>query len=186
VAGKTGGVMTMVLRPGESVDDLLGSQSGGCPRCGGPLRRWGHGRWRVVRDGKGEWGFRPGRLRCADCRVTQVVLPAEVLVRRRDSVAVVGRAWRAFAGGAGARQVARRLAVPLETVRGWQRRLRELARLLYGPARPGQRSPLRLALEHVVAQARLVGWGGQGDSWRFVAYWSQGRLLSGTGFLNTS
>jgi hypothetical protein len=177
--------MTMVLRPGESVDDLL-SAARGCPRCGGRLRRWGHGRWRVVRDGRAAWGFRPGRLRCADCGVTQVVLPADVLVRRRDAVAVVGRAWRAFAGGAGARQVARRLAVPLETVRGWQRRLRALARIRYGPARPGDRDQLGRALEHVVAGASRAGWRTEGDLWRFAAYWSQGRLLTDAGFLNTS
>ena len=115
----------MVLRPGQSFEDLLRRANGSCPRCGGLLRRWGQARWRVVRDaGAANRRFRPRRVRCARCRVTQVVLPPEVLLRRRDSVAVVGEAWRCFAGGAGSRRVARLLGVPVETVRGWLRRLR--------------------------------------------------------------
>src|ERR1700677_2469583 len=99
--------MTMVLRAGESLDDLVVTGNDSCPGCGGALRRWGQARWRVVRSPDGDWGFRPSRVRCADCGVTQVVLPADVLVRRRDAVVVVGRAWRSFAGGSGARRVAR-------------------------------------------------------------------------------
>jgi hypothetical protein len=178
--------MTMVLRPGESMDDLVGPEAGACPGCGGPLRRWGHGRWRALRGGEGEPGFRPGRLRCGGCGVTHVVLPAEGLLRRRDAVAVVGRAWRAFASGAGARQVARRLGVPMETVRGWQRRLRALARVLYGPPRGSGRDQLRRALARTVNEATRAGWHGETDLWRFVAYRTQGRLLSPTGGSNTS
>lgn len=168
-----------MLRPGESVDDLVGSDAGSCPRCGGPLRRWGHGRWRVVR-GLDPSGFRPGRVRCADCRVTQVVLPADVLVRRRDAVAVVGRAWRAFARGAGARRVAQRLDVPMETARGWLRRLRALARVLSTRSRAaaGDPSGLGWALARVEEKAAAAGWEGELGLWRFAAYSSQGRLLA--------
>ena len=72
--------MTMVLRTGESVEDLVSTGNGSCPGCGGTLRKWGQARWRVIRDLDGEWGLRPSRVRCRDCGVTHVVLPAEVLV----------------------------------------------------------------------------------------------------------
>jgi hypothetical protein len=172
--------MTIVLRPGESVENLVATGNGSCPRCGGALRRWGQARWRVVRGSDGESGFRPGRVRCADCRVTQVVLPPEVLVRRRDAMAVVGLAWRSFAGGAGARRVARLLGVPMETVRGWLRRLRALARVMSARMRGSDRQYLEWALASVVAEAIGAGCHSEGDLWRFVAYRSQGRLLCNT------
>src|ERR1019366_8849925 len=124
--------MTMVLRPGEPLEDLVVTPNASCPRCSGPLRRWGQARWRVIRDGgAGDFRCRPGRVRCAHCGVTQVVLPADMLLRRRDSVAVIGKAWRCFAGGTGSRRVARLLGVPTETVRGWLRHLRALAQAIY-------------------------------------------------------
>ena len=169
--------MTMVLRPGESFEDLVATPNGSCPRCAGPLRRWGQARWRVVRDGSaGNRRFRPGRVRCARCGVTQVVLPPDMLLRRRDSVAVIGEAWRCFAGGAGSRRVAHLLGVPTETVRGWLRRLRMVARTIFGAIGGTAQDQLRWALTSVVTQA-----GGRGvDLWRSVAYRSQGRLLSDT------
>jgi hypothetical protein len=174
----------MVLRPGDSVDDLVGAVTGSCPACGGPLQKWGHGRRRAVR-GTDLGAFRPPRVRCVECRVTQVVLPAEVLVRRRDAVAVVGRAWRSFAAGAGARLVARRLDVPMETARGWQRRLGVLARVMANRSSPGNRRPpgnrrqqLGWALSRLEAEARAAGWHGEVDLWRFASWSSQGRLLS--------
>jgi hypothetical protein len=168
--------MTMVLRPGESVNDLIGGGAGSCPQCGGPLQKWGHGRRRVVR-GTDPAGFRPPRVRCVDCRVTQVVLPADVLVRRRDAVVVVGRAWRSFAAGAGARLVARRLDVPMETVRGWLRRLRTLAPVMAVRSRPG-RLRLSQALASVEAGAHAAGWRHEVDIWRYASWSTQGRLLS--------
>ena len=161
-----------------------------CPRCTGPLHRWGQARWRVFRDGgAGDRRFRPRRVRCGQCGVTQVVLPAEMLVRRRDSVAVVGEAWRSFAAGAGSRRVARDLGVPPGTVRGWLRRLRVVADARYsrsGDGRSGDvrsgASPadhLRWALAFVDAEAGAAGCI-EADVWRFVAYRSQGRLLSNT------
>lgn len=184
--------MTIVLRSGESVENLIKTGNGSCPACGGALRRWGQARWRVIRASNGEWGFRPSRVRCAACGVTQVVLPADVLVRRRDGVAVVGRAWRSFAGGSGARRVARQLHLPMGTVRGWLRRLRELVRLRYGTGpgsgggagargvRGSDLHGLGRALTYVVAEADRNGCHQEGDLWRFVAYRSQGRLLCNT------
>jgi hypothetical protein len=168
----------MVLRPGESVDDLVRTVTGSCPACAGPLQKWGHGRPRVVR-GYALGAFRPPRVRCVDCRVTQVVLPADVLVRRRDAVAVVGRAWRSFAAGAGARLVARRLDVPMETARGWQRRLGLLARVMAGgAAAPDRRQQLGRALSVVEAAADAAGWHGEVALWWFASWSSRGRLLS--------
>jgi hypothetical protein len=174
--------MTMMLRPGQSVDDLVESETGSCPVCGGPLRKWGYSRWRLVR-GAGPTGFRPARVRCVDCKVTQVVLPADVLVRRRDAVAVVGRAWRFFAEGTGVRQVAGHVEVPMETVRGWLRRLRQLAQVMLGWSRsptPGVagRPELRRALALLEADAATAGWLGETDLWRFASYRSGGKLLS--------
>jgi hypothetical protein len=167
----------MVLRPGQSFEDLLATpKNQSCPRCAGPLRRWGQARWRIVRDGGGDRRFRPGRVRCSRCGVTQVVLPPDVLLRRRDSVAVIGEAWRCFAGGAGSRQVAHLLGVPAETVRGWLRRLRMLARAIFGEVGGSARDQLRWALTSVVTQAGRRG----ADLWQWVAYRSQGRLLSNT------
>jgi hypothetical protein len=51
-----------------------------------------------------------------------VLLPVLVLVRRADTVAVIGRALLAKAAGAGHRRVAVLLDRPVSTVRGWLRR----------------------------------------------------------------
>jgi hypothetical protein len=60
-----------------------------------------------------------------------VLLPVGVLVRRADTVAVVGAALVRAASGWGYRWVAERLGRAAETVRGWLRRFRERA----GPLR---------------------------------------------------
>jgi hypothetical protein len=133
-----------------------------------------------VRDSARNWDLRPSRVRCRGCGVTQVVLPPEVLVRRRDAVVVVAQAWRSFAAGAGARPVARLLGVPMETVRGWLRRLRGLAGTMYRTSRGDHGDRLRRALAYVEAAAYRAGWKAEDDVWRFVAYRSQGRLLCNT------
>jgi hypothetical protein len=53
-----------------------------------------------------------------------------MLLRRADSVEVVGRALTAKAAGRGARPIAARLCLPLSTVRGWLRRFASRAELL--------------------------------------------------------
>ena len=171
--------MTMVLRPDQSADDLVAAGNRACPRCAGQLRRWGQARWRDVRGLTGAAGLRPPRVRCRDCGATQVVLPAEVLLRRRDAAVVIGEAWRRAAGGAGARRVARAVGVPLETVRGWLRRLRAIARERNPTAAPAG-GLLRRELAAWDARARAAGWTAEPDIWRFAAHASQGRLLSNT------
>jgi ribosomal protein S27AE len=172
--------MTIVLFPGQSVSDLVGLANQSCPDCGGPLRRWGHARWRVVRDPTGDWRHQPARVRCGRCGVSQVVLPAEVLVRRRDAVAVTGRAWRLFAAGAGSRRAAKLLGLPVGTVRAWLRRLRAGARAREGPAASSDVGELGRALAFVESEARRAGWGAEPGLWRFVAWRSEGCLLSNT------
>ena len=172
--------MTMVLRPDESVDDLVAAGNSACPRCGGTLRRWGRARWRPVRGLEDQPGLRPARVRCAGCQVTQVVLPSDVLVRRRDATVVIGRAWAAFASGAGARRVSAMVGVPMETARGWLRRLRAIVRARYGEQVAGTGEGLRRALASWVARAADAGWTDTADVWRYAAHRTQGGLLANT------
>jgi hypothetical protein len=64
--------------------------------------------------------------------VTHVLLPVFVLVRRADTVEVIGAAVAARAGGGGVRMIAAWLGRPVETVRGWLRRLAGRLELVRG------------------------------------------------------
>jgi hypothetical protein len=117
---------------GVGVERRLAGGGLACPGCRGRLRPWGHGRVRVVRDdGEVRWRLRPRRARCAGCGCTHVLLPVGVLVRRADTVAVIGAALVRAAQGWGYRRVAVRVGRAAETVRGWLRRFRQRA----GPLR---------------------------------------------------
>ncbi len=107
---------------------LLGGELG-CPvsGCRGRLGPWGWARGRMVRGEVGVVGLRPRRARCGQCRVTHVLLPASVLLRRADEVTVIGAALLAKAGGCGHRRIATRLGRPASTVRGWLRRIGAVA-----------------------------------------------------------
>jgi hypothetical protein len=107
----------------ERVERMLGEGSLCCPVCGGWLARWGYALERVV-FGLGRRGraVRPRRSRCTACRVTHVLLPARLLLRRPDEAPVIGAALAAAARGHGHRLAARELGVPEGTVRGWLRR----------------------------------------------------------------
>ena len=64
-----------------------------CPRCRGVLRPFGNGRTRTVRGvGSDTVTVTPRRARCADCEVTQILLPTELVVRRADSTEAIGNA----------------------------------------------------------------------------------------------
>jgi hypothetical protein len=104
------------------VDQLLTGGELRCPDCAGELRPWGHARERGVRDESCVVVLRPRRSWCSQCGCTHVLLAASMLVRRADTVAVIGRALLAKAAGAGHRRVAALLDRPVSTVRGWLRR----------------------------------------------------------------
>lgn len=98
-----------------------------CPGCGGVLGPWSFARRRFVRSEAGPVELRPRRGRCRGCAKTQVLLPDVLLCRRVDTVAVIGRAVMAAAGGAGCRRAALVVGRPVSTVRGWLRRFRSVA-----------------------------------------------------------
>lgn len=104
------------------VDRLLVGGELRCPDCVGELRPWGHARERGVRDEATLVIVRPRRSSCSQCRSTHVLLPDSTLVRRADTVAVIGQALLAKAGGSGHRSIAALLGRPVSTVRGWLRR----------------------------------------------------------------
>jgi hypothetical protein len=100
----------------------------GCPGCGRPLRPWGHARERTVRDTGGTLlAIRPDRALCTGCGATHVVLDAGLLPRRGYAAGLIGQALAASARGHGYRPIARDLAVPAGTVRGWIRAARRSA-----------------------------------------------------------
>lgn len=115
--------MLTVGNDAERVERMLEEGSLGCPVCGGRLARWGYALERVV-FGPARRGrvVRPRRSRCTACRVTHVLLPARLLLRRPDEAPVIGAALAAAARGHGHRLAARELGVPEDTVRGWLRR----------------------------------------------------------------
>src|SRR6266702_4713700 len=124
-AGLTlGGVVLTVNGDRDVVERQLAGGELACPKCGGVLGGWGHGRLRRIRllDGP-EAELVPFRSRCAACKATHVLLPAWCLLRRADASEVVGAALAAAAAGRGHRSIARVLGRPPSTVRGWLRRL---------------------------------------------------------------
>ncbi|MDZ7576958.1 MAG: hypothetical protein U0904_02090 [Candidatus Nanopelagicales bacterium] len=169
---------------------LLGCPVGGCGAVLGP---WGWARERAVR---GAGRLRPCRGRCRECGRTQVLLPASVLLRRADSVTVIGAALLAKASGAGHRSIAVLLDVPASTVRGWLRRIvavaaRVLAVLAAAAAQLGTEfvAPVPTS-DPVSAVAELLGalsaamarrLGGSCAPWQLAAVLAGGRLLVPSG-----
>jgi hypothetical protein len=146
-----------------------------CPLCSGPLVRWGNAVPRRVRQLEGEDGqvsdewVTPRRSRCRGCGATHVLLPAECLLRRADSAAVIGKALEKNAAGAGHRKIAQELGRPAATVRGWLRRFAaraEAVRVFFtvllavtapDPVMPsGSRGPVADAVSAVAGAAAAV------------------------------
>jgi hypothetical protein len=163
------------------------------PGCGRRLAPWGSARERGVR---GVGRLTPRRARCTGCRRTHVLLPASVLLRRADAVTVIGVALLARASGRGHRRVAELVGRPPSTVRGWLRRIgqvaaRVLAVLAAVAAEFGAEFVLPAAttdlvgavVEWVGAVARVAArrLGGSCEPWRLAAVISGGRLLAPTG-----
>lgn len=186
--------MTVGLNGGAVEIDLCAGLLG-CPVVGCPavLRPWGSARERVVR---GVGRLLPRRGRCGGCGVTQVLLPASVLLRRADAVTVIGAGLLAKASGLGHRRVAVLLAVPASTVRGWLRRIavvaeRVLAVLAAAAAQLGVEFQCPAVTPDLVAavvemlgalaagMARRLG--GSCSPWRLAAVLTGGRLLAPAG-----
>jgi hypothetical protein len=162
-----------------------------CPGCGQVLRPWGHARERMVR---GAGMVRPDRALCTGCGVTHVVLDAGLLPRRGYAASVIGQAVVAAALGHGHRHIARLLAVPDGTVRGWVRAARRCAGQLRiagiravvtldPDALPTSVRPdeLGCALEHLAAAAVAIGarFGLQHTApWARINVLTRGRLLT--------
>ncbi len=173
----------------ELVGGLLG-----CPSCRAVLGPWGHGRERVLRCSVGDRLLRPRRARCRGCAGTHVLLPGVALLRRRDGVSVIGAAIEAKVAGEGHRQIARRLGVHADTVRGWLRRFAERAARIrahftrwavaldveLGAVLPAG-SGIADALEAIAVAVRAwVLRFGPGDPWRIAGVLSGGVLLGNT------
>jgi hypothetical protein len=162
-----------------------------CP-CSGVLGPWGSARRRAVRDGDRRVVVRPRRGRCRACRMTHVLLPATLLLRRWYVAAVIGGALIDAAAGVAVAAVARMVGVPRSTVRGWVDRFRPRAERLrahftaWAVWLDGDRidpagSPVGDAVAALVvaataAQRRL----GIDDLWSFAAAATAGRLLCNT------
>lgn len=79
------------------------------------------------------WRLRPRRARCSGCDATHVLLPVDCLLRRADTVDVIGAALLAAGAGWGHRHIAELVERAASTVRGWLRRFAARA----GPLREG-------------------------------------------------
>jgi len=187
-------VVMIVGSDSQRVEHDLASGTIGCPSCGGSLGSWGFARWRVVRAEGGPLALRPRRTRCRLCRSTHVLLPDALLVRRVDTVAVIGAALTAAAAGAGHRRAAERVGRPASTVRGWLRRFRTAAaRVAAHFAAWAHRldpmlvaiepagSPVADAVEAVGVAARAASLGlGPRPGWSWASVLTVGGLLCNT------
>jgi hypothetical protein len=178
----------------ERVESDLRSGSVACPLCEGRLGGWGFARWRTLRDSaEGVW-LRPRRARCRLCRSTHVLLPDVGLLRRVDTVGVIGAALKAAADGWGHRRVAERVGRPASTVRDWLRRFRAVAARvaahfmvwatsfdpMLGPVVPAG-SPVADAVEAIGVAARAASLRrGPRPAWSWVSVLTVGRLLGNT------
>lgn len=166
-----------------------------CPGCGGRLGGWGHAALRrVFTAGRIPVKVRPRRARCGSCRVTHVLLPAWVLVRRCDGTAVVGDMLARAARGQGFRSIAAASGVPQDTVRDRLRRFRSSAGRVRGfftrlagvlAADPVPLDPAGSVLGDAVVAVAAAGAAAAGrwpalavSGWELAAVVTAGSLLS--------
>jgi hypothetical protein len=167
----------------------------GCPGCCQPLRPWGHARERTVRDTGGVLvTVCPDRALCTGCGATHVVLDAGLLPRRAYAAGLIGQALVTSAAGHGHRPIARDLAIPAGTVRGWIRAARRSAaqlrvtgiRAVLASGHDellswARTDELGAALEHLAAAALILGrrHGLEHASWwARINVLTRGRLLT--------
>jgi hypothetical protein len=126
---------------------------------------------------------------------THVLLPTLALVRRMDVVEVIGEALRGiYIEGRSREEVARQAVVPMDTVRGWRRRLEKKAEEIrvhftalahcwdeefLGMEAKGSAVLDALEAMGVAAAAAFRRFGGP-RLWSLVSAASGGRLLSNT------
>lgn len=181
-------MVTVSVDPVE-VESRLSSGALACPSCQGRLGPWGWARYRVVRGHDRVQAVTPRRSRCRGCRVTHVLLPAGLLLRRADEVGVIGRAIELVAVGVAVRAISRLLGRSRSTVRGWIGRFVERAERLRGhfttwalwlsPGWPGP-APTGQAISDAVVVIAVAGQAAGGEVWRFASAATAGRLLCNT------
>lgn len=164
-----------------------------CP-CAGVLGGWGHARARTVIGGDRFARVRPRRGRCRRCKVTHVLLPAGMLVRRGHAVEVIGRVLELAAAAVPVRRIAGTVGLARSTVRGWVDRFRGRVEVLrahftawllwlapsrsrVGPAG----GPLADAVAVIAAAARAAAGTVEVDGvWPFASAATGGRLMANT------
>ena len=172
----------------------LGAPELTCPHCPGQLRRWGFARTRWLRSFGGErvW-LRPRRVRCANCKVTHVLLPALAPPHRAYTIDLVAAALLASAGGQGHRGIGADLGVPPDTVRDWIRRVKARAEWLrvQGTIRAHMLDPMlpvivpagsaladALSALATAAAASVRRLGPTTPPWQLIAMIAHGQLLA--------
>jgi hypothetical protein len=177
----------------EAVEADLAAGRLRCAACQvGVLLKWGFARRRTLRDGR---ELRPRRGMCASCETSHVLLPDVCLVRRRDSAAAIGAALLSVvAERRSVEDVAVLRGVPLETLRGWVRRLRRKAAAIWvhfgrwlAALVPG-RPPLEMAGSCSIDALGAIGAAARAASvvivdrppWSWASRLSGGALLSNT------
>ena len=158
-AGRRRCVILVVVNAAAAERRLL---SGGlcCPECGGVVLPHGFARARPVRGFTETTELRPRRARCPSCAKTHVILPGQVVPRRRDDASVIGRALLRAATGHSGSEIASELGRARTTVRNWLRRFSDNADALQVAATrelltyDARADPMRLAwLVRPVARA---------------------------------
>jgi len=96
-----------------------------CPADGSRLAKWGWARARRVRGVEGV--IKPRKLHCPVCKVTHVLLPETLLVRKNYGAELVGQMLQQAATGLGFRPIAAKLDIPASTVRRLLRTVRRNA-----------------------------------------------------------
>lgn len=181
-------MVTVSVDPVE-VESQLSSGALSCPSCGGRLGPWGWARRRVIRGRDRVQAVTPRRSRCRGCRVTHVLLSAELLLRRADEVELIGRAIELVAVGVAVRAISRLLGRCRSTVRGWIGRFIErVDRLLAHftswalwllPGWPGP-VPVGSPIGDAVAVVAAAGKAAETSVWLFASAATGGRLLCNT------
>jgi len=119
--------MVTVGTDSAGVESALAAGKVPCPDGDGILRPWGHALTRMIRSSDGELSVTPRRGRCSSCKKTHVLLPTNLLSRRRDSADVIGSALTLAANGMGSQEIADTLERSQSVVRDWKRRVSDHA-----------------------------------------------------------